>query len=154
MKTNRTLMRFTFSFGNIAISSFFVQHLDNTAHYLGMLNHNKPEGRSTGDVKNNSNIVNHYRARTPVCVSALANLLQVMLGIGIKPWNRYATWIPSLLRSASKRWPGFNSPCSGWTQECGTLEEATFLLARLRLATDLWPSTFDSVFRVWLLSLM
>lgn len=48
-----------------------------------MLTHNKHEGRSTGDIKNNSNIVNYYRACTRVCVSALANLLQMMLGLGI-----------------------------------------------------------------------
>lgn len=64
------------------ISPFFVQHLDNKTHHLEMLKHNKHEGGSTG--KNNSNIVNYYRACTTVCVSALPNLLQMMLGIGIK----------------------------------------------------------------------
>lgn len=72
-------MEFTFSF-----ASMVSLHLDNTTHHLEMLKHNKHGGGSTGDIKNNSNIVNYYRAFTTVCVSALANLLQMMLGIGIK----------------------------------------------------------------------
>lgn len=48
-----------------------------------MFKYIKHEGGSTGDIKNNSNIVNYYRDWTPVCVSALANLLQMMVGMGI-----------------------------------------------------------------------
>lgn len=61
MKRNTVLMRFTFSFTNIAISPFVAQHLDNKTHHLEMFKYIKHEGGSTGDIKNNSNIVNYYR---------------------------------------------------------------------------------------------